>query len=166
MPNVCRTAGADVLFLMDSSGSITAPNWRIMQDFVSTIIGQFPIGETAYKFAVDVFNSDAKSLIAFNSYTNISTLQRLVNVLPYVQGDTRTDLALDNAVRRSFTSASGVRDSAQGFPRVAIIITGFLLLPSYAMLQLRLLSLQMACRRSPREQKLPPISRRKRASLY
>uniref|UniRef100_A0A914W0F5 VWFA domain-containing protein n=1 Tax=Plectus sambesii TaxID=2011161 RepID=A0A914W0F5_9BILA len=123
MPNVCRSVGADVLFLMDSSGSITAPNWRIMQDFVISIIDQFPIGEDAYKFAVDVFNDGAASLITFNAYHNISTLQRLINVLPYVQGDTRTDLALVNAVTRSFTPESGMRDASRGFPRVAILIT-------------------------------------------
>ena len=150
-----------MLFLMDSSGSITAPNWRIMQDFIITVVGQFPIGPTAYKFAVDVFNDNAESLISFNAYQNISTLQRLIDVLPYVQGDTRTDLALINAVNHSFTPQSGVRDPSLGFPRVAILITG---LSPISIMSLFHLFIQMVSQHTPTAPRLPRTWRSKRVS--
>ena len=75
------------------------------------------------------------------SYGDLARLEELINLLPYVEGATRTDLALVNAITNSFTEEFGARHIQLGFPRVVLLVTGNLVLvawlvskiPSFAM---------------------------------
>ena len=40
----CQEEVADVVFVLDSSGSITMDNWVKVLDFVNSIVGALPIG--------------------------------------------------------------------------------------------------------------------------
>ena len=55
MPGDCRSPGADILFILDSSGSIGQTNWDLMVDFVHEVVNSFSISNDGYKFGVDYF---------------------------------------------------------------------------------------------------------------
>jgi receptor-type tyrosine-protein phosphatase Q len=124
MPEVCDSPGADILFILDSSGSIGGDNWDIMLNFVATITNHItPFGKNGYQFAVDIFSYNAYSVIAFNGTSNATEFVARVKALQYIGGSTGTAGALRNAVTNSFTPGRGMRPSEDGYPKVIIVLT-------------------------------------------
>lgn len=124
LPEPCNSPGADILFMLDGSGSITLPNFNLMKQFLINIIGNFTIDLDDYQMAVLVFSDSVTDYIAFNSYNwDVTVLEQKINNLKYVGGGTRTDLALQYALMNVFTQAGGVRPENEGYPRVGIVIT-------------------------------------------
>ncbi len=54
----CRASGgADIVFVLDGSGSIGSTNFDLCKDFVKKVIEQFEIGEDKYRIGVQQYAS-------------------------------------------------------------------------------------------------------------
>jgi uncharacterized protein YegL len=117
--------GADIVFVLDGSGSIGASNFQLILGFVKSAIDAFDVGPGAQQtrvaiiqFATDVFHE-----CNLTAFTNKTELKEFVGRIPYRQGSTNTHLALDALRNVSFGPNSGARPLENGHPRVGIVVT-------------------------------------------
>jgi Mg-chelatase subunit ChlD len=87
----------DVLFLMDSSGSVGKENYAIMKDFVANVILSFNVTQNS-RIGIVIFDSTPTTVVPLATATNINALATRVRNIPYFGGGTRTDYALNTAL--------------------------------------------------------------------
>jgi len=115
--NVCKV---DILFLLDSSGSVGTSNFQKQLDFTKDLSRSLFAGSHDLRIGVLTFSSSVHNQFYLNRYTNAQDIVRAIGNIPYDAGSTRTDLALQYARTNVFTSNHGDRADA---PNVAIILT-------------------------------------------
>ncbi|XP_052087903.1 collagen alpha-1(XII) chain-like [Mytilus californianus] len=110
----------DMVFLLDSSGSVTLQNFKTMLNTAANIAHHFQIGSQHTQVGVDRFSTTAKTMIKLNQWNNWFALQMKIKQIPYVPGLTYTWIALDHARTESFSESYGARP---GVPKIAIVMT-------------------------------------------
>ncbi|CAL1545324.1 unnamed protein product [Lymnaea stagnalis] len=115
-----NSSKADCLFILDSSGSITDPNWQLMLGFAANISRLFTLGADDVLFSVLSFSDTARRDFGFTRYLTNAALKQGLLALSYIGAGTNTSDALQEARTYSFTPANGAR---AGVPKVAIVIT-------------------------------------------
>ena len=116
----CSIAGIDLMFVLDSSGSVGTSNFQVIRNFVNTFVNTLEIGPTRSQVGVIVFSSSANVQFRLNTYSNRNSLTAAVNNTRYVGGGTNTADALTLLARQGFV---GARPIDEGVPRVAIVVT-------------------------------------------
>ncbi|VDI45390.1 Hypothetical predicted protein [Mytilus galloprovincialis] len=111
---------ADVLFILDTSGSIGKANFTIMKNTAANIAGQFKISKKDTQVGVDVFSTGFRTEIKLKSLNLIQLLRYFIKRIPYGSGGTKTYLALDHARESSFTKKNGDRP---GIQNIALVMT-------------------------------------------
>jgi len=105
----------DIVFVMDSSRSIDAPQYQQGKNFVKRLASIFNVGAGS-RAAVIIYSDDTQLKITFDQYNNLDNFLLAVDELPYLQKRTRIDKAL--------TMTSRVLQQARpGFPSVVIVMT-------------------------------------------
>ncbi|CAG2224991.1 CSG1 [Mytilus edulis] len=98
---------ADVLFILDMSGSVGKKNFQTVKNTAANIASLFTISKTHTQVGVDVFSSNVKTEIKLKSLNLIQLLKHFIKQIPYVGGGTKTYDALDHARKSSFTKKNG-----------------------------------------------------------
>lgn len=111
---------ADIVFLLDSSGSVGSSNFQKMLQFVKNMVNGFDVGKDSVRIGVASFSNQPVQHFSLNTYFNQSQIIDAINKLPYYQGSTNTAAALSLLRSSVFTAASGDRPTA---PNIAIVIT-------------------------------------------
>ncbi|XP_063397843.1 cartilage matrix protein-like [Mytilus trossulus] len=111
---------ADVMFVLDSSGSVGSSNWQIMLKFVQNVINIFTIGKDDVQVGVDIYSGGPSSQIKLNSYHSKTQLMNAVKGISYIGGGTATHLGIQHMTNTSFSSSYGSRS---GVPKIGIIVT-------------------------------------------
>ncbi|GFO20472.1 collagen alpha-1(xii) chain [Plakobranchus ocellatus] len=114
---------ADVVLLLDSSGSIGEENFRKQLDFVSQVVGSFQLSNQArrgYQFGVLSFSQSVKEEFPLNKYYTIRELRDAIRNIPFMGQNTDTHKALEYALRTSFQSNKGGRNGAV---KIVLVIT-------------------------------------------
>ncbi|KAK3759163.1 hypothetical protein RRG08_036954 [Elysia crispata] len=111
---------ADIFFLLDESGSVTAENFKLVLTAVKDIASSFPIGPSKVKIGVATFSTYVGTVIPLKAHDNQQDLLDAIDKIQYRGGYTYTNLALQLARTSGFTDVSGGRDSA---PDYLIVIT-------------------------------------------
>lgn len=121
MPVLCGSQGADVLFILDSSGSIGRETFELVKTFVAQVVqdSHWTIAENSFKFAIDVFSDSALSFVTFNSYTTLAELLAKIPEIPYMDSGTN----MIGALLQASNSFNHARPESRGFPRVAVLVT-------------------------------------------
>eukprot|EP00105_Crassostrea_gigas_P015046 XP_011431925.1 PREDICTED: cartilage matrix protein [Crassostrea gigas] len=115
----CASKG-DIVFLLDESGSIGSSNFERIKSFVSTIVGQFSVGNDTNQFSVVNFESSAREIFPLNRYQTVSSIQSAISIISFSSGGTSIGSALNYARMYSFTTTRGARlDGA----KIAVLIT-------------------------------------------
>lgn len=94
-----RDFKADVLFLVDSSQTISKEKFLRELDFVKAFARTLDISPEKSRVSVVTFGSTPALSIRFEDYVNIQSLLRGVDVIPRVTGQKRLDKALVFAAR-------------------------------------------------------------------
>ncbi|XP_034337929.2 uncharacterized protein [Magallana gigas] len=115
----CASKG-DIVFLLDESGSIGYSNFERIKSFVSTIVGQFSVGNDTNQFSVVSFESFAREIFPLNRYQTVSSIQSAISSISFSSGGTSIGSALDYARMYSFTTTRGARSDAA---KIAVLIT-------------------------------------------
>ncbi|OWF41031.1 Collagen alpha-1(XII) chain [Mizuhopecten yessoensis] len=116
----CLTQMVDVVFLLDSSGSMGEMDFRKLLDFVSVYAQYFTVGPSNVQMSVISFASDVTIHFDLNTYDNSAAIINAVQNIPYKNGGTHTEKALQMALYHSFTRQTGDRSYAKN---VLLVIT-------------------------------------------
>ncbi|XP_053350350.1 collagen alpha-6(VI) chain-like [Clarias gariepinus] len=115
----CKNVLADVIFLIDGSGSIESEDFSKMKKFMNTIISKSLIGKDSVQFGVVQFSSDSQTEFSLNDFSNKHQMQQAINDMEQRGGGTMTGNAL-HFVTDYFDPQQGGRPST---PQILIVIT-------------------------------------------
>ena len=112
----------DVGIIMDRSGSVGPTNFQKSRTFVRTLVHRFQISSHGTRVGIIAYQSSAHLAVKFSDVhaQNPSAMSALINRIAYTGGGTRTDIALELANSRLFSSAGGDRGDK---PNVLVVIT-------------------------------------------
>ena len=78
----CETAGgADIVFVLDGSGSIGSTNFELVRDFVVEVVNSFEVSPNNYQFGLQQF-SDGKCMKCRESYKFKQRITSMQNLVP------------------------------------------------------------------------------------
>ncbi|KAJ8309545.1 hypothetical protein KUTeg_014419 [Tegillarca granosa] len=118
---VCGDATADIVFILDSSGSEGQDNFEKQLHFVGDFVKQFQIGPNAVQIGMVTFSSNARDDFYFNTYHDKQSLLNKILNAPYLGETTNTEEGLKYARLHHFDSkSSGARPEAK---KIAIVMT-------------------------------------------
>nr|XP_057940645.1 von Willebrand factor A domain-containing protein 1 isoform X1 [Doryrhamphus excisus]XP_057940647.1 von Willebrand factor A domain-containing protein 1 isoform X1 [Doryrhamphus excisus] len=117
--NCCE---GDVLFLLDSSGSISSYEHSRMLDFLSELVLPFSLGEDQVRIGLLQVGSQPRLEFGFDTYSAQSGLQGALRSIKPLRGDTNTVEALRIAKDRVLKPGP-VGGARVGLPRVLVWLT-------------------------------------------
>uniref|UniRef100_UPI00398E8ADD von Willebrand factor A domain-containing protein 1 n=1 Tax=Pristiophorus japonicus TaxID=55135 RepID=UPI00398E8ADD len=115
-----EAAEGDLLFLMDSSGSILPYEFTNLKEFVVDLLKPFTIGPSDVQVGFVHISDDPVVEFPFNKYTSDTTVQRALLNMKQKLGDTNTGKALTHAKDSMFTQKAGARPDV---PKVLVWLT-------------------------------------------
>ena len=87
-------SAADLVFILDVSGSIGDKNFGEVHKLVTSIVEKLIIGPDAWQVAVICFDNSASIEIPLTDHKNQETLVTAIKEIKYTQGGTNTAEAL------------------------------------------------------------------------
>ncbi|CAI9741682.1 Hypothetical predicted protein [Octopus vulgaris] len=102
--NDCASAQIDLVFLIDSSGSVQDLNFRKTKDFLKNIVRNLDIGPDKTRVAVIRFSTNPHVSFSLSAHTTNSAVRKAIDDITYTGGHTYTDEALDLARTSVFTN--------------------------------------------------------------
>jgi matrilin-3 len=105
----CVNVGVDIVFVIDSSGSIGASNFVKVKQFIKDVINAFDIGLNKTRVGVVRYSSAVMRPFDLNTYDNKIDIMAAVDSITYDALGTKTYLGLDMMTNVSFTPANGAR---------------------------------------------------------
>uniref|UniRef100_A0A8C5CCN3 Collagen type XII alpha 1 chain n=1 Tax=Gadus morhua TaxID=8049 RepID=A0A8C5CCN3_GADMO len=118
--NKCSvSAVADVVFVVDGSGSVGQENFKHLRSVMVTVAGAFEIGADKTRVAVVQYSDEVGPQFPLRQHLSRGELVRAINAMPFKGGKAMTGAALDYVLEHSFSEAGGARP---GFPKVAVVI--------------------------------------------
>ena len=133
-PPVCPDQKADVVFIVDSSGSIMEgvvpgsgqDNWRITKNFLNLVIEYFKIGRDDVRVGIVLFSENAYNVHYLDNWDENRIMTDIDN-LQYLDSITNTTGAIRTAMTQQFISRRGDR------PNVPVRIISFSLILNSAL---------------------------------
>lgn len=119
---------ADLLFILDSSGSINRDiptnspitNWGKINNWIRATVADVPVGPNAYQISVINFGDKAKLNFTFNQYPTNALVDRAIAEVPWKDQQTNTSGALWRAIDWAYNITSGDRRDA---PNIVMLIS-------------------------------------------
>ena len=107
---------ADVVFVMDSSGSIGPDDYNREKQFVKELINVFTISPTAARISTIIYSDNPKLVFDFETYQDKAGINAAIDNLEFLGNRTRIDKALALALQVFSRSRPSV-------PRIAFVLT-------------------------------------------
>ena len=113
--------GLDLVFVLDTSGSIGQNSFNIVRMFVQNVSTSLTVGSTRSQVAVILFSSSSYVYFNLTIHDTKTSLVQAINGLPYDDGgSTETASALQLLERSYLDGSLGIR---RGYKHVAVVIT-------------------------------------------
>lgn len=116
---ICRSSTADVVFVIDSSGSIGSNYFLKVKSFIRNIVDSFDISNNTVRVGLVQFSSSVVVEFDLLRYSNKNSITAAVQALQYHGGGTNSHLGLNKA--RQMIQQQGRHDD--GVPVVVIFFT-------------------------------------------
>ena len=116
----CGHAESDIVFILDSSTSVTAPNFAKMLDFIAHFVSAANINDGSVRIGAVLYSTDVKIQFHLNEYRTKQEIIDAIKKIPYVYGSTNTYGGLNIMRTQMFTRQNGDRPSV---PNIAILLT-------------------------------------------
>ena len=110
----------DVVFVIDTSGSIGSSRFQLIREFTADITSELIRNSPRSSVGVILFASSAYIQFSLQTYTSLNSLLSAINNLPYSGGGTDTAEALTLLLSTAQNGVLGLRNDSF---KVAIIIT-------------------------------------------
>ncbi|XP_068690493.1 collagen alpha-3(VI) chain-like [Montipora foliosa] len=107
---------ADVVFIMDSSGSIGKLDYKREKQFVKDLTNVFEVAPNATRVSTIIYSDYPKLIFDFNTYSDKRSINVAHDNLEYLGNRTRIDRALDQAL-------VVFSESRPSVPRIAFVLT-------------------------------------------
>ncbi|KAI7806724.1 putative collagen alpha-6VI chain [Triplophysa rosa] len=119
----CKLAQvADIVFIVDESGSITPSNFDLVRQFLHRIVSGLVVDPQSVRVGLVLYSDHPSAGFYLDSFLNKNGVLNYIKILPYRGGETQTGAALTFARENLFTQKRGSR-KALGVKQIAIIIT-------------------------------------------
>ena len=123
----CSQAILDVVFVVDSSGSIrdTNPadgaydNWTLLLDFIIDLLRQLNVGPSGTHVGLVAYSNYAVNEFFLNTYSNLNDVEQAVRRTNYISGFTNTS----GGLRLMYEQFSFQHGDRPNIPNIAIVIT-------------------------------------------
>lgn len=116
----CGVVPADIVFILDSSGSVGSTNFQKMLGFVKNMVNGMDISPTGTEVGVITYSDRTHLEFHLNAHSDKQSLEQAISGIRYISGGTNTADALKYARETSFQTANGARNNAA---KIAIVIT-------------------------------------------
>lgn len=110
----------DFSFILDSSGSIGASNWRKLLNFVKDVLDELPIGPNGTHVGIISFGNEADLHIDFNAPQYKDWLFGAIDVIPWKDQWTNTSGGIVVARLGLYSSQHGIRYT---HPPISVLVT-------------------------------------------
>ena len=118
-PATCTTF-VDVIFVLDSSGSIDSSSYTRMKEFVSLILNNMDIESGAVRVGLLKYSTAVDASFNLNSYSTRAAVLSALRDLAYSSGQTNTHSALAFVRQQMLQPSAGDRASV---PNVVVVLT-------------------------------------------
>ncbi|XP_035660176.1 transmembrane matrix receptor MUP-4-like [Branchiostoma floridae] len=120
--SVCirTSAGLDLVFLLDGSGYVTEPNFKVMKEFVKGIAQNFVVQPDTTHIAVVQYSNVVRKEFALNTYSKTADVVAAIGRIQYMTGGTNTGAGLKYVGQSVFTQSTGDRPRN---PNVLVVVT-------------------------------------------
>lgn len=115
----CEKEKADLVFLLDMSGSISVENYAIMINFTAELLKSFKVSNKFVRVGLAQFSDTPSHEFFLNDYSNEEEVVSHVLRLKYSGGNTYIGKALDH-IKNYFKSSTGSR---YGVSKNLVLIT-------------------------------------------
>ncbi|XP_025948628.2 collagen alpha-1(XX) chain [Dromaius novaehollandiae] len=117
----CDTSAMiDIVLLVDGSWSIGRSNFKLIKEFLSTLISPFNIAQDEIRVGLSQYSSDPRTEWDLNTYATRDEVLEAVRSLRYKGGNTFTGLALTHVLEQNLKPESGARLEAE---KLVILLT-------------------------------------------
>ncbi|XP_062851497.1 collagen alpha-4(VI) chain [Trichomycterus rosablanca] len=104
----CNDLSADVVFLIDGTDAVSGADFGKTKELIEFAVKKLPIKEDQVRLAVVQFGTDIKVEFGLNSLYDKDRMQKKIEAIDQMKGETSTGAAL-NKVRQVFEESSGGR---------------------------------------------------------
>ena len=111
---------ADIVFILDSSGSIGQDNWLVVLDFVKQVVSRVDVGPYGAQFGLVKYGNSAFLQFNLNDHQDTASLLTAIDAVTWLDSTTNTSGGLWLARAECFTPEAGNREFADD---IAILIT-------------------------------------------
>ncbi|CAM5152529.1 unnamed protein product [Eretmochelys imbricata] len=109
----CDTsATTDIVLLVDGSWSIGRSNFKLVREFLSTLVSPFNIARDKIRIGLSQYSSDPRTEWNLNTYITRDEVLEAVRKLRYKGGNTFTGLALSYVLEQNLKPEAGARSDA------------------------------------------------------
>ncbi|XP_062859813.1 von Willebrand factor A domain-containing protein 2 [Trichomycterus rosablanca] len=123
-PVLTLDCSVDVLFLVESSTSLSLEGFLRFKSFIKRFIKTVLSSDTPVKIGLAQYGSDVKVEAMVGQHKDPVKLLQAVESLQYRKGEAKTGNALRYVTRHGFQSAAVYADVQDDLPRVVVLITG------------------------------------------
>ncbi|XP_066547409.1 collagen alpha-6(VI) chain isoform X2 [Amia ocellicauda] len=116
-----RSEVADLIFMVDGSGSISKDQFQSMKRFMSSLVNSSDVGEHNVRFGAVVYSDYAKTAFHLNKFYNKRGVLQAIDNLQKTGLQTYTARALQHS-QFEFSEDNGGRKSSQ-IPQILMVIT-------------------------------------------
>jgi hypothetical protein len=122
VPDECDDKEADIVFVLDSSGSISSTGWTSLLDAVGKIVTGLDISNTRMQVAARAFSGSTSSFPGFdlNEFYGWQNVKSEINSFPWMGSGTLLGAAVQNTNQNVLVTSAGRR---QNVPAAMIIVT-------------------------------------------
>ncbi|XP_034723704.1 collagen alpha-4(VI) chain-like [Etheostoma cragini] len=119
----CKGANiADIVFIVDESGSIGAENFQLVRSFLHSIVSSLDVRPNKVQVGIVTYNEESKAQVYLDTFDNREEILQFISRLPYTGGGTNTGAALNFTRDNIFIEEKGSR-RRKGVQQVAVVIT-------------------------------------------
>ncbi|TDH11240.1 hypothetical protein EPR50_G00058720 [Perca flavescens] len=119
----CKGANiADIVFIVDESGSIGTENFQLVRTFLHSIVSSLDVRPNKVQVGIVTYNEDSTARVYLDTFDKREEILQFINILPYSGGGTNTGAALNFTLDNIFIKEKGSRKS-KGVQQVAVVIT-------------------------------------------
>ncbi|XP_045156316.2 matrilin-2-like [Mercenaria mercenaria] len=113
----CQATNADIVFIVDSSGSIGTENFQKMKVFLQNLVNGLDIDQDLARVGLLVFNDKMRWEFKIGDLNNKLDVLKAIQRIQYVVGGTLTSDALEKVRLEGFTA------NRTGVPMIAVVVT-------------------------------------------
>ena len=117
---LCGFSAVDLVFIVDSSTSVTKPNFDLMLNFTKALVEESDINSGSTRVGYMIYSNGAYVIFHLNRYNTKESVLNAIDNTHFLWGGTNTYGALNKMRTEMFTEINGDRP---GIHNVVVLIT-------------------------------------------